>query len=174
MHILVNNAGVATEGTPESATLTDWRRVQVINVEGVFLGTRAAIWLMRNGGSIVNIASRAAIRAAPGYLAAYGASKGAVRQFTMTTAIYCARVGYNIRCNSINPGARRHRYALLRASFDNAGDPAERERMIISRTPLGRMGRPTDIAYAALYLASDEADYVTGTELNVDGGVASI
>ncbi|MGE0736998.1 MAG: glucose 1-dehydrogenase [Alphaproteobacteria bacterium] len=172
LHILVNNAGSAIEGTPESTTISDWRRVHAVNVEGVFLGTRAAIPLLREsgGGSIVNIASRAAIRAAPGHLAAYGASKGAVREFTMTVAIYCARAGYNIRCNSINPGAIDT--PLLRASFANADDPAERERMIVGRTPLNRMGRPIDIAYAALYLGSDEADYVTGSEINVDGGVA--
>ena len=172
LHVLVNNAGSAIEGTPESATLENWRRVHAVNVEGVFLGTRAAIPVMREGGggSIVNIASRAAIRAAPAYLAAYGASKGAVREYTMTVAIYCARAGYDIRCNSINPGAIDT--PLLHASFAQADDPATRERMIVGRVPMGRMGKPIDIAYAALYLSSEEAGYVTGAELNVDGGVA--
>lgn len=172
LHILVNNAGSALEGSPESATLDVWRRVHAVNVEGVFLGTRAAIPAIRasGGGSIVNIASRAAIRAAPTYLAAYGSSKGAVREYTMTVAVHCARSGYNIRCNSINPGAIDT--PMLQASFDQADDPAARKRMITGRTPLGRMGRPIDIAYAALYLASDESDYVTGTELTVDGGVS--
>jgi len=172
LHILVNNAGSALEGTPESATLESWRRVHAVNVEGVFLGTRAAIPAMRasGGGSIVNIASRAAIRAAPTYLAAYGASKGAVREYTMTVAVHCARAGYGIRCNSINPGAIDT--PLLQASFDQAEDPAARKRMIVGRVPLGRMGRPADIAYAALYLASEESAYVTGTELTVDGGVS--
>ena len=172
LHILVNNAGSALEGSPESATLDVWRRVHAVNCEGVFLGTRAAIPAMRasGGGSIVNIASRAAIRAAPTYLAAYGSSKGAVREYTMTVAVHCARAGYNIRCNSINPGAIDT--PMLQASFDQADDPAARKRMITGRTPLGRMGRPIDIAYAALYLASDESDYVTGTEITVDGGVS--
>jgi 3(or 17)beta-hydroxysteroid dehydrogenase len=172
LDILVNNAGSALEGTPESATIEDWRRVHAVNVEGVFFGTRAAIAAMRDrgGGSIVNIASRAAIRSAPSYLAAYGASKGAVREYTMTVAVYCARAGYNIRCNSINPGAIDT--PILRASFEQGDDPAARERMIVGRVPMGRMGTPTDIAYAVLYLASDEAAYVTGAELNVDGGVA--
>ena len=107
LDILVNNAGSALEGSPEDTTLETWRQVHAVNVEGVFMGCRAAIPPMRSGGggSIVNIASRAAIGAAAPYLAAYGASKGAVRQYTRTVAVYCARAGYNIRCNSINPGA---------------------------------------------------------------------
>ncbi len=173
VHVLVNNAGCAPEGTPETATLEDWRRVHAVNAEGVFLGTRAAIPAMRasGGGSIVNIASRAAIRAAPPHLAAYGASKGAVHEYTMTVAVYCARAGYNIRCNSINPGAIDT--PLLRASFAQAEDPAQRQQMIVGRVPMGRMGQPVDIAYAALYLASDESAYVTGAEINVDGGVTA-
>jgi NAD(P)-dependent dehydrogenase (short-subunit alcohol dehydrogenase family) len=173
LHILVNNAGNATEGTPESTSLKDWRRVHSVNVEGVFLGCRAAIPAIHasGGGSIVNIASRAGIRAAPPHLAAYGASKGAVHEYTMTVAIYCARAGYKIRCNSINPGAIDT--PLLRASFAQAEVPAQREKMIVGRVPMGRMGQPIDIAYAALYLASDEAAYVTGADLNVDGGVAA-
>jgi NAD(P)-dependent dehydrogenase (short-subunit alcohol dehydrogenase family) len=88
----------------------------------------------------------------------------------MTVAVYCARARYNIRCNSINPGAIDT--PLLRASFGQAEDPAARERMIVGRIPMARMGKPIDIAYAALFLASDEAAYVTGAELNVDGGTA--
>ena len=172
VHILVNNAGSAIEGTAEDTTLANWRRVHAVNVEGVFLGCRAAIPAIRDsgGGSIVNIASRAAIRAAPSHLAAYGASKGAVREYTMTVALHCARQGYEIRCNSINPGAIDT--PLLQASFDQAPDPEERRRMIVGRVPMGRAGRPIDIAYAALYLASDESAYVTGAEINVDGGVS--
>lgn len=173
LHVLVNNAGCALEGTPESTPLETWRRVHAVNVEGVFLGCRTAIPAIRasGGGSIVNVASRAAIRAAPPHLAAYGASKGAVHEYTMTVAIYCARAGNNIRCNSINPGAIDT--PLLQASFAQAEDPAKRKQMIVGRVPMGRMGLPIDIAYAALYLASDESAYVTGAEINVDGGVAA-
>jgi len=174
LHILVNNAGSALEGTPEDTSLETWRRVNGVNVEGVFLGCRAAIPAIREsgGGAIVNIASRSAIRSAPVHLAAYGASKGAVRQYTMTVALYCAQEGMNIRCNSINPGPVDT--PLLRASFAQAADPAGREQAIAGRVPLGKIGRPEDIAYAALFLASDEAAFVTGAELTVDGGVACL
>jgi NAD(P)-dependent dehydrogenase (short-subunit alcohol dehydrogenase family) len=173
LDLLVNNAGSALEGTPEDTDLDTWRRVNAVNVEGVFLGCRAVIpHMAENGGAIVNIASRAAIGAAPPYLAAYGASKGAVRQYTKTVAIYCAREGYEIRCNSINPGAIDT--PLLQASFDHGDDPEARKAMIIGRIPAKRLGRPIDIAYAALFLASDEAAYITGAELNVDGGVTAI
>ena len=174
LDILVNNTGSALEGSPEDTTLETWRQVHAVNVEGVFMGCRAAIPPMRSGGggSIVNIASRAAIGAAAPYLAAYGASKGAVRQYTRTVAVYCARAGYNIRCNSINPGAIDP--PLLQASFDRGDDPAARCRAIVERIPIGRIGRPLDIAYAALFLASDESAFVTGAELNVDGGATCL
>jgi 3(or 17)beta-hydroxysteroid dehydrogenase len=173
LNILVNNAGSALEGTPEDTSLETWRRVHAVNVEGVFLGCRAAIPHMRaKGGAIVNIASRAAVGSAPTYLAAYGASKGAVRQYTKTVAIHCAREGYEIRCNSINPGAIDT--PLLQASFEHGDDPAARKAMIVGRVPLKRLGRPIDIAYAALFLASAEAAYITGAELNVDGGVTAV
>jgi len=172
--ILVNNAGTTIEGTPEDTTIENWRRVNAINVEGVFFSCRAAIPALRErgGGSIVNIASRAAIGAAAPYMAAYGASKGAVRQYTKQVAIYCAQAGYNIRCNSINPGAIDT--PLLRASLAIGSDPAEREQAIAGRIPLGRIGRPEDVAFGALFLASDEAAFITGAELNIDGGVTAL
>lgn len=174
LDILVNNAGSALEGTPEGADLETWRRVHSVNVEGVFLGCRAVIPQMRDsgGGSIVNIASRAAIGAAPPYLAAYGASKGAVRQYTKTVAAYCAGADYRIRCNSINPGAVDT--PLLQASFDHGDDPEARRRAIADRIPMKRLGAPVEIAYAVLFLASDEASFITGAELNVDGGVTCL
>lgn len=174
LDILVNNAGSALEGTPEDSDLETWRRVHSVNVEGVFLGCRAVIPPMRKsgGGSIVNIASRAAIGAAPPYLAAYGASKGAVRQYTKSVAAYCAGADYRIRCNSINPGAVDT--PLLQASFDHGDDPEARRRAIADRIPMKRIGEPIEIAYAVLFLASDEASFITGAELNVDGGVTCL
>ena len=175
---IVNNAGMLnvipiTRCNFEDIPDAEWDQAFTLNTKAAWYGCKSVLPYLRKagGGSIVNIASRAAIRAAPPHLAAYGASKGAVHEYTMTVAIYCARAGYNIRCNSINPGAIDT--PLLQASFDQAEDPEKRRQMIVGRVPLGRMGRPIDIAYAALYLASDESAYVTGTSLNVDGGVTA-
>jgi len=173
LDILVNNAASAIEGTPETSTLEDWRRVLAVNVEGLYIGCRTVIPVMRDGGGgvIVNIASRAALSGAPTQLAAYGASKGAVRQYTRTIAAYCGFKGYNIRCNSINPGAINT--PMLQASMERTPDPKLYAERMADKAPLGRIGEPEDIANAVLFLASDEAGFVTGTELNVDGGVSA-
>ena len=173
LHILVNNAASAIEGTPESSTLEEWRRVLSVNVEGIYLGCKAVMPVIRDygGGAIVNICSRAALGGAPPQLAAYGASKGAVRQYTKTIATWCGRNGYNIRCNSINPGAINT--PMLRASMDATPDPVGYTKNMAAKAPLGRIGEPEDIANAVLFLASDEASFITGAELNVDGGVSA-
>ena len=173
LDILVNNAGSALEGTAESATLEDWQRVFAVNVEGLFLGCRTVIPVMRDngGGVIINIASRAALGGAPPQLAAYGSSKGAVRQYTKTLAAHCGFNGYNIRCNSINPGAINT--PMLQASIEATPDPQFYAEKMAGKAPLGRIGEPEDIAHAVLYLASDEASFVTGVELTVDGGVSA-
>jgi NAD(P)-dependent dehydrogenase (short-subunit alcohol dehydrogenase family) len=173
LDILVNNAGSALEGTVESATLEDWQRVFAVNVEGIFVGCRSVIPVMRGrgGGVIINIASRAALGGAPPQLAAYGASKGAVRQYTKTLATHCGFNGDNIRCNSINPGAIDT--PLFRASVADTPDPQFYLEKMAAKAPLGRIGAPEDIALAVLYLASDEAAFVTGIELTVDGGVSA-
>lgn len=172
LDILVNNAASAIEGTPESAAREDWRRILEVNVEGLYLGCRAVIPVMRvgDGGVIINIASTVAASAAPPQLAAYGASKAAVRQYTRTLARYCGVSGYKVRCNSINPGAINT--PMLQASIARTSDPALYARKMAEKAPLGRIGEPKDIAHAALFLASDEANFITGAELNVDGGVS--
>lgn len=168
---LVNNAGIAGPfpATFESETLEQWRKMLSVNVEGVFLGCKHAVPAMRQsgGGAIVNTSSLAAFVGTPD-LSAYGASKGAVRQFTKTVAMDCARKGYKIRCNSVHPGV------ILTPMGDKVlpGDKA-RERMR-RRIPVGDFGRPEDIAYGILYLISDEARFVTGTELLIDGGMNAI
>ena len=120
------------------------------------------------GGSIINISSTAGIRAAPD-IAAYGASKGAVRQLTKSVAAYCGLKGYNIRCNSIHPGMVRTPLgeAVLKLYGDLENSAKNRTRSV----PLGRLGTVEDVAYAALYLASDEARYINSNELFVDGGM---
>ncbi|MEE3093155.1 MAG: SDR family oxidoreductase, partial [Pseudomonadota bacterium] len=173
LDILMNNAGVMGTGAPqdiENMSLDEWKFVQEINSDGVFLGCRAVIQAMKDsgGGSIINISSTAGFRATPG-IAAYGASKGAVRQLTKSVAAYCGRKGYNIRCNSIHPGMVRT--PLGEAVLKYYGELEERAQKRAESVPLGTLGEVEDVAYAALYLASDEARYINSSELIVDGGM---
>ena len=170
---LMNNAGVMGTGALqdiEHMSLDEWKFVQAVNSDGVFLGCRAVIQAMKDtgGGSIINISSTAGIRAAPD-IAAYGASKGAVRQLTKSVAAYCGLKGYNIRCNSIHPGMVRT--PLGEAVLKLYGDLEESAEKRTKSVPLGRLGEVDDVAYAALYLASDEARYINSNELFVDGGM---
>jgi len=174
LDVLVNAAGIFMRGpehNPETASLEDWRAIHAVNMEGVFLGCKHAIPAMRetSGGSIVNISSVAGLRASA-HAAAYGASKGGVRQFSKSVAHHCARRDYRIRCNSIHPGSvetpmGQHAMRGVAATLEEG---RERYRKGI---PLKKIGEPDDIAYAVLYLASDESKYVTGQELTVDGGI---
>jgi 3(or 17)beta-hydroxysteroid dehydrogenase len=175
LDILMNNAGVFGSGaaqTIEDISLEEWRFVNEVNSDGVFLGCRAVIEAMRDsgGGSIINISSTAGFRASP-HIVAYGASKGAVRQLTKSVAAHCGRNGYDIRCNSIHPGMVRTPLGedVLRIKDDLETAAAKRTESV----PLGRLGEPEDIANAALFLASDESRYITGTELVIDGGMLS-
>ena len=164
LDVLVNNAGISIPGGLEEFTEEQWDRTMDINSKGVFLGTREAIPAMKDagGGSIVNISSGAGIAPSPGTSAAYAASKGAVRLFSKATAIEYAREG--IRCNSVHPGPVQT--PMLRAARSDEQSRAEQ----VGRIPLGRIGEPIEIAYGVLYLASDEASFVTGSELVIDGG----
>ena len=168
---LVNNAGIAGPfpSTFESETVEQWQRILSINVQGVFLGCKHGVPAMRGsgGGSIVNLSSLAAFLGTPD-LSAYGASKGAVRQFTKTVAIDCARKGYKVRCNSVHPG-------VILTPMGEGILPSDkaRERMR-KHIPIGEFGAPEDIAYGILYLISDESRFVTGTELVIDGGMNAI
>lgn len=179
LDILINAAGIFMNGpehNPESATLENWRAIHAVNMEGVFLGCKHAIVAMRDsagrdsgGGSIVNISSVAGLRASS-HAAAYGASKGGVRQYSKSVAQHCARRGYGIRCNSIHPGSietpmGQHAMSGVAPTLEEG---RERYKKGI---PLKAIGEPDDIAYAALYLACSESKYVTGQELTVDGGI---
>jgi NAD(P)-dependent dehydrogenase (short-subunit alcohol dehydrogenase family) len=164
LDILVNNAGVVSWGTLEDTTSQEWDRVMDINAKGVFLGTKAAIPAIREagGGSIVNISSISGIIGQDSIQPVYNASKGAVRLLTKSTAIQYARE--NIRVNSIHPGT-----VATDMNAQRRADP-DLLQQTLSRIPLGRIAQPEDIAYAALYLASDESSFVTGSELVIDGG----
>jgi NAD(P)-dependent dehydrogenase (short-subunit alcohol dehydrogenase family) len=160
LDILVNNAGILRRESIEETSKELWDTVLAVNATGVFLGTKYAIPAMRaaGGGSIVNISSVSGMVAlgAP----AYNASKGAVRVFTKVTASQHAKD--NIRCNSIHPGT-------IDTPMTQTSNTARRQ-AIVDAVPLGRYGTSEDIAYGVLYLASDEANYVTGSELVIDGG----
>ncbi|HEX8453453.1 MAG TPA: glucose 1-dehydrogenase [Longimicrobium sp.] len=175
LDVLVNNAGITgfEEGfvphDPENATLEAWRAVHATNLDGVFLGCRAAIRLMRNGGgSIVNVASRSGLVGIPA-AAAYASSKAAVRNHTRTVALYCAEQGLGIRCNAIFPAAILT--AMWEPMLGDGPDRADRMAALVRDTPLRRFGTPEEVAHAAVYLASDESAYTTGAELVLDGGL---
>ncbi|WP_199610213.1 glucose 1-dehydrogenase [Flocculibacter collagenilyticus] len=176
LDILVNNAGITgfmeTSGMhdPEHIDLASWHKVHQVNLDGVALGCKYGIKFMQHsqGASIVNISSRSGLVGIPA-AAAYASSKAAVRNHSKSVALYCAEKRYPIRCNSIHPGA------ILTPMWDTMlGDGDLRNdniKAVASDIPLGVMGEPNDVAYAALYLASDESKYVTGIELNIDGGI---
>jgi NAD(P)-dependent dehydrogenase (short-subunit alcohol dehydrogenase family) len=165
--VLVNNAGVFLAAPLAQTTLADFQRVLDVNVTGVFLGMRAVAPEMsaRGGGSIVNLSSLAGLTGGP-YLVAYSASKWAVRGMTKVVAKELARA--RVRVNSLHPG-----------QIDTAMNTRQRERTpelidkLIKGIPLGRIGEPQEVADAAVYLASEESLYVTGSELVIDGGVSA-
>jgi NAD(P)-dependent dehydrogenase (short-subunit alcohol dehydrogenase family) len=164
LDVLVNNAGVGGGVRIEDTTAEAWDRVMDINAKGVFLGTKAAIPAMRRagGGSIVNISSQLGLVGTDNSSPEYQASKGAVRLLTKATAIQYARE--KIRANSVHPGP-----IVTAMTERRRKDPAQYA-LTLSRIPLGRYGEPDEVAYAVLYLASDESAFVTGSELVIDGG----
>lgn len=164
LNVLVNNAGISGSGKIEDTTLEEWQRVMDVNAKGVFLGTKAVIPVMRaaGGGSIVNISSQLGIVAVESTSAQYIASKGAVRLFTKATAVQYAKD--RIRANSVHPGP------IATPMNEHSRSDPEHNEFMVSRIPLGRWAEPEEVAYGVLYLASDEASFVTGSELVIDGG----
>jgi NAD(P)-dependent dehydrogenase (short-subunit alcohol dehydrogenase family) len=176
LDVVVNNAGITGfEGgpvahDPENTTLEDWRAVHRTNLDGVFLGCKYAIRAMRprKAGSIINISSRSGLVGIPG-AAAYASSKAAVRNHTKSVALWCAQQGLTIRCNSIHPGG------ILTPMWDpilgSGPDRDIRMAALVKDTPLRRFGTPEEVAAMVTFLASDESLYVTGSEMNIDGGL---
>jgi NAD(P)-dependent dehydrogenase (short-subunit alcohol dehydrogenase family) len=165
LDILINNAGIVIPRVPiEERTVEDWDRVMAVNARGVFLGTKHAIPLMRRagGGAIVNISSVAGIGQSAHQEPAYAASKGAVRILTKVTAAQHA--GDGIRCNSVHPGP------VDTEMIHSAMSDPEVLRRRLERVPLGRLGAVDEVVAVVLFLASDEASYMTGSEVVVDGG----
>lgn len=177
---LVNNAGIALVSTIEDNSLDAWRRVMAVNVESMLLSVRALLPLLRKSGesrpggaSVVNISSVGGIGGAP-LMAAYCASKGAVRLFSKSAACEFAALKYNIRVNSVHPGGIEtammdeiiDRYVALGVATDEQTARAG----VDAQHPLGRWGRPEEIAGGIVYLCSPAASFVTGSELVIDGG----
>ena len=179
LDILVNNAGIEIFTPLATMSLADWRRLQAVNVDGVFLGLKHAILAMRpggvagRGGAVINISSVTGMVGFPG-AAAYSASKGAVRMLTKSAALECAQGAFQIRVNSVHPGVIRTAMAdNLEAelvSLGLAATNAEAARLMESLHPIGRLGEPVDVARVVQFLASDAARFVTGSEYVVDGG----
>jgi NAD(P)-dependent dehydrogenase (short-subunit alcohol dehydrogenase family) len=181
LHILVNNAAICVAASILTMTFETWRRQVAINLDSVFLGTRAAIPLIAEsgGGSIVNISSVAGLKGVPN-LAGYCATKGGVRLFTKAAALECAAAGNGIRVNSIYPGGvetpiwikMANDGVMPDASRNSIAQTMDETRAQTERvTPLGFAGAPQDIAEGVVYLCSDAARFVTGSELVIDGGV---
>lgn len=177
LHILVNNAGITGfqeswgSQDPEHASLDSWHNVHRVNLDGVFLGCKYAIQSMKKGGggSIINMSSRSGLVGIP-RAAAYASSKAAIRNHTKSVALYCAEEAYNIRCNSIHPAT------ILTPIWEPMLPKDGTERItaidaLASQIPLKKVGRPDDVAWACVYLGSDESNFVTGIELNLDGGL---
>ena len=176
LDILVNNAGIGVAcPSITMMKLEDWRRQQAVNVEGVFLGIKHSLPLMRkagNGGSIINMSSVAGLKGSPP-LAAYSATKGAVRLFTKAVALECANFKDGVRVNSVHPGIIETPIWISIAGMGQPGAnaPPDLDAMTATAVPLGVKGVPKDIANGVLWLASDESRYVTGLELVIDGGL---
>ena len=171
LRVLVNNAGIGVGCDFEDETLENWRRVQRINLDGVFLGCREAVRRMKDqpSGSIVNISSVYGIVGA-WRTAAYNASKGGVRLMTKSVALYCQHKGYPIRVNSVHPGFIDTPMISGQERHLGAEGFAAMRSQIIEATPMGRMGLADEVAAAALFLAGDDSSFMTGSELVVDGG----
>ena len=174
LSVLVNNAGVGVRGNIETCTLADWQRGFAINVDSVFLGCQKALPLMKDSqpGSIVNISSIAGLIASD-TMPGYNASKAAVWMLSKSVALYCAKMGWDIRCNSVHPTFIDT--PILDGMVTSTGKPKEVIMDKLARQiPLKRVGHPDDIANGVLYLASDESRFMTGAELKLDGGISAM
>lgn len=169
LDILVNAAGISVPAAIDEANFDHWKQTMAVNADGVFLGCRAGVASMRrgDGGSIINISSTLGIRGGAPF-PAYCASKGAVRMLTKSVAIRCAEQGWNIRCNSVHPGAIET--PMVEPYLQIAPTREKGLAMLASAHPMGRVGQPEEVANVIVFLASDEASFVTGTEIPVDGG----
>ena len=168
---LVNNAAVGFTGDIEHADFDNWRTIQAINADSVFLGCHHSLPVLKAHGraSITTVTSAIAVKANAEMLA-YSASKAAVRQLSRSAALYCARAGYGIRCNMVRPGSIMT--PMQERSVESGRTLDEHMRVISAFHPMGRIASPEEVANAVLFLASDEASFITGAEIAVDGGMS--
>ena len=175
LDILVNNAGIAIADSVLTMTLADWRRQNAVNLDGVFLGVKHSLPLMRasGGGSIINMSSVAGLKGSP-TLAGYCATKGGVRLFTKAVALECAAAHDNVRVNSVHPGIIETPIwmAIVPGASQPGANAPDLDAMSEMAVPMAKKGLPEDIAAGVLYLASDDARYLTGAELVIDGGLS--
>jgi 3alpha(or 20beta)-hydroxysteroid dehydrogenase len=170
LDVLVNNAGITTLGSIEEVTLEQFRHELDIDVLGVFMGTKHVLPLMKEkGGSIINMSSLAGIRATSS-LVAYNTAKAAVTLMTKSCALHFAEKGYPIRCNSIHPGAIHT--PIIDKVLAQSENPDALYASFVASHPIGRLGKPEEIAAIAVYLASDESLFATGAEFRIDGGAS--
>jgi 3(or 17)beta-hydroxysteroid dehydrogenase len=175
LHVLLNSAGIGLTKTVEEIELEEWRKVHAIDLDGVFLGCKHGVREIKKhtqqlGGSIINISSISGIIAGAN-MAAYNSAKAGVRLLSKSVALHCARSGYNIRCNSVHPTfidtpiLDRHRKRMGQDVME-----AKFSRQI----PIGRLGRPEEVGWGIVYLASDESSFMTGSEMIIDGGISAM
>jgi len=183
LDILVNNAGLFLGKDIETVTLAEWHRLCAVNLTGVFLGTKLALPALReaaktseHGSVIVNLASTAGLVGST-QDPLYSMTKGGVTLFTKSAALEFARKGYRIRVNSMHPGTidtdMGDQVLVTRARNLGTNDIETARRQVIERLPIGRMGMPTDIAKGIVFLASDDAAFMTGAGLVIDGGITA-
>lgn len=168
--VLVNNAGIGERSLLVDMDLASWKRMQSVNLDSVFLGTKVGFRRMAPGGSIINISSILGIVGNVG-TSHYCAAKGGVRLFTKAAAVEAAQTGLGIRVNSVHPGYIET--PMVMDGVKAQAEPDKAVQMLKAKHPMGHLGQPDDIAHAVVYLASDETKFMTGSEVVVDGGLTA-
>jgi len=175
LHVLVNSAGIGLGKTVEEISLDEWRRVHAIDLDGVFLGCKHGVAEIKKhthklGGSVINISSISGIIAGAN-MAAYNSAKAGVRLLSKSVALHCAKSGYNIRCNSVHPTFIDT--PILDRYRDRFGNELMQQKLG-RQVPIGRLGRPEEVGWALVFLASDESSFMTGSEVVIDGGISAM